>query len=67
MAGENEFGKCQICGNEGNIERTYFRYDIKCECHSPNHFEIVFHCKDCIPKEPLETKIIINTKNLCKL
>lgn len=67
MAGENEFGKCQICGNEGIIERTYFRYDIKCECHSPHHFEIVFHCKDCIPKEPAETKIIINTKNLCKL
>mgnify|MGYP005608329895 FL=1 len=50
-----EFGKCDICGKEGNLGRTYFEYDIKCDCHSPRHFELVVHCKDCIPSMP--TKI----------
>ena len=49
-----EFGKCDICGKEDNLERTYFEYDIKCECHSPKHFELVRHCKNCIPSMPTE-------------
>ena len=49
-----EFGKCDICGKEDNLERTYFEYDIKCECHSPKHFELVSHCKDCVPSMPTE-------------
>jgi hypothetical protein len=65
--GDIETGKCQVCGKEGAVQRTYFRYDIKCECHSPNHFEIVWHCATCEPKEPIETKILIKTQNLVRL
>lgn len=64
MSGENEAGKCQICGKDGIIERAYFRYNIKCECHSPQHFEIVWHCEGCVPKEPVETKLSIKTEHL---
>lgn len=67
MSGEIEVNKCQICDTIGPIQRTYFNYDIKCECHSPNHFEVIFHCYNCVPKEPVETKIIVKTKNLSKL
>lgn len=49
-----EFGKCDICGKECGLERTYFEYDINCECHSPKHFELVRHCKDCVPSIPTE-------------
>lgn len=57
MCGEIEYGKCEICGEEAPLERTYFRYDLKCECHSPEHFELVRHCKGCKPVEPRETKV----------
>jgi hypothetical protein len=66
MSGSAEYGTCDICKKEANIERTYFRYDIKCECHYPSHFEIVYHCKNCIPKEPTITKIELKTENLSK-
>ncbi|MDD3029802.1 MAG: hypothetical protein PHS57_05940 [Alphaproteobacteria bacterium] len=36
--------------------RTYFRLPIKCDCHSPEHFDLVEHCPDCIPVRPA-TKI----------
>ena len=55
MSCDIEFGKCDICGKEENLERTYFEYDINCECHSPKHFELVSHCKDCVPSMPTET------------
>ena len=65
MEGCIEIGKCDICGMENiQLNRTYYRYDIKCECHSPEHFEIVWHCCNCEPKEPEETKIVIKTKEL---
>lgn len=64
---EVEFGKCKYCEYEGPINRTYYRYDIRCECHSPQHFEMVYHCDKCEPKEPQETKITINTKILRQL
>ena len=64
MSGASEFGKCDICGELKNLQRTYFEYNIKCECHSPNHFEVVHHCYNCIPIEPKETKIILNTSYL---
>jgi hypothetical protein len=67
MSGCNEFGKCEICNEETFLNRTYFRYDIKCECHSPYHFEIVRHCKNCIPKEPNVTNITIKTESLKEL
>ena len=54
----NEYGKCQICGKVRKIYRTYFYYDIKCECCGciidgrPMHFELVRHCGECVPKIP---------------
>lgn len=62
--GEMEFGKCEVCGKEAPLVRTYFRYNIKCECHSPNHFVLVRHCKGCIPKEPVYTKVEFKTEDL---
>lgn len=64
MAGEIESGKCDYCGKEGPINRKYFHYPIKCECHSPQHFELVFHCNDCFPIEPETTKLVVKTEIL---
>lgn len=61
--GSMEYGLCEVCGEEAPLRRTYFHYNIKCECHSPNHFEMVRHCETCEPVEPTETKVIIATKN----
>jgi hypothetical protein len=66
MSGCMEYGKCEICGKEAPLQRTYFRYNIKCECHSPNHFDLVIHCKDCVPTRPKETKVILSTKKYFK-
>lgn len=57
MSSSMEYGNCDICGKEAALERTYFYYPFKCECHSPHHFELVCHCKDCIPKVPQETLV----------
>jgi hypothetical protein len=64
MCGSMMFGRCQCCGKEKPLTRTYFDYPIKCECHSPNHFEMVEHCKDCTPREPEYTKVEFKTKDL---
>jgi hypothetical protein len=64
MSGSIEFGKCDICGKDSPLQRTYFKYDIKCECHSPNHFELICHCNECVPVEPKETTIILKTFDL---
>ena len=55
-----EYGKCEVCGKEAALKRTYFRYGFKCQCHSPNHFEFVRHCVDCVPQKPLETKVVFS-------
>jgi len=62
--GDQEFGKCPYCKEEKPLNRKYYRYDIKCECHSPQHFEIVWHCNNCTPHEPRVTNIEINTEYL---
>jgi len=67
MSRDAEFGTCPVCGQETQLNRTYFKYDLKCECHSPQHFEIAWHCNYCEPIEPGITKIIIKTKNLIKI
>ncbi len=64
MSGDVEVGKCDVCGKKTQLNRKIYRYDIKCDCHSPHHFEIVRHCNDCIPKEPKTTKIL-NPKMTC--
>ena len=67
MEGMIEIGKCDMCKLENvQLWRKYYYYDIKCECHSNTHFEIVTYCKDCIPQEPRETKITLKTENLSK-
>ncbi len=55
--GDIEFGKCDICGNETSLARTYYYYGIKCECHSNEHFEYIAHCSTCKPKPPQKTSI----------
>lgn len=49
-----EYGKCEICGKEAPLERTYFDYPIHCECcgskdkdGQKQHFEMVRHCEKC--------------------
>lgn len=59
MNGEIEFGYCDYCGKECDIHRKYYYYGIKCECHSQEHFEIVFYCNDCKPKSPRRTSIAL--------
>ena len=49
-----ELGTCSICRKEHVlVTRKYYHYNIPCECCNGNlHFEIVWYCKDCIPKPP---------------
>jgi hypothetical protein len=65
--GEVMYGACQCCGKDSFLQRTYFRYDLKCECHSPYHFEIVDHCKECTPIEPQYTKVSVRTQDLKRI
>lgn len=64
MNGECEFGICEICGKEKPLQRTYYRYNLKCECHNSSHSELVRHCKDCLPVEPRETRVTLLTEKL---
>lgn len=32
MCNSIEWGRCEICGKETQLERTYFYYPIHCEC-----------------------------------
>jgi hypothetical protein len=64
MCGSMEYGKCEVCGKEGTLVRTYFEYPIKCECHWPQHFVLVRHHRDCIPKEPSYTLVSLKTETL---
>ena len=53
--GDIEFGKCDICGKEGQLKRKYYYYDIDCTCcmtAEKMHFEIVRFCPDCTPRPP---------------
>lgn len=58
MSGDIEFGKCEICGKDATLQRTYFVYAIACECcgckrnGSDCHFELVVHCSKCVPHIP---------------
>ena len=58
MCVDIEFGKCDICGKETQLSRTYFVYNIPCQCCGCKedgmdmHFELVCHCKDCVPDVP---------------
>lgn len=65
--GEIEWGKCEYCGTEGRLNRTYFRYDIKCECCNNNHFEIIWHCDKCEPVDHGVRKIQISAEEKHKI
>lgn len=61
-------GTCAICKKPNqDLHRTYFHYDeIKCLCHSPNHFDLIDHCKNCEPKEPLSTMVNLSVEETNK-
>ena len=61
-----EYGVCGVCGKQNvRVHRKYYNYpDIKCECHSPHHFDLVLHCDDCKPKQPMFTRIQVRTDTL---
>lgn len=68
--GNVEWGKCEICGKEGPLERTYFYYPILCECcgskdkdGQKRHFEMVRHCKDCPAPMPKEIHPLLKSMN----
>jgi len=60
--GSIERGKCRICGRiVDGVERKYYHYGLPCECHLPEHAELVYHCHDCKPEEPEETRITLKS------
>lgn len=62
---ECETGKCEICGKENVIlYRAYWHYPIPCECHGPEHFELIRHCSSCVPKEPEYTKVEFKARDI---
>lgn len=62
MSGCIEWGTCQVCNNEGPVNRTYFTYNIKCDCHSPQHSQIVWHCYKCVPEDPGPGEVVYSNK-----
>jgi hypothetical protein len=58
--GEQEFGRCPICGEDKPLIRKYYYYNIKCDCCSPTHFELRYHCKDCKPQKPFTVRVVYN-------
>lgn len=58
MSGAILFGTCELCGKETSLDVTYFEYNIKCECCSPQHFIRVEHCANCKPEIPKEVTIV---------
>jgi len=65
--GEIEIGTCTVCQKENvPVVRTYYRYDIKCDCcngKDDDHFEIAVHCSECTPKPPRRVSVSIQPKN----
>ena len=59
MSGETQFGECDICKKQTIVESKFYHYGFKCDCHSPEHFERVNYCKDCVPKKPPYTKVTL--------
>ena len=66
--GDIEFGNCDICGKEAPLSRTYFIYDIHCECCGCKedgrdmHSELVRHCKNCVPDIPQSIEPFVKSK-----
>lgn len=62
VTGECYSGTCAVCGKKAVLTRTYFNYDFKCDCHSPNHFELVDHCATCVPNTPKATLVTVTPR-----
>lgn len=41
MCNSIEWGRCEICGKETQLERTYFYYPIHCECCGNKEIDIL--------------------------
>ena len=67
MSGDMMFGKCDCCGKDKPLHRTYFYYPIKCQCHNNQHAESIDHCADCVPKKPEETKVWLSMQQITQL
>lgn len=62
MGGDIEWGTCPFCGKDSSLERTYFYYNIKCECCGNKngwHFEIIKHCNKCPAPIPTHVHLFI--------
>lgn len=62
MPGDVEYGKCGMCSKLSTLNRKYYYYNIKCECHSPEHFEYVSYCSGCTPVPPNKTTITMKPR-----
>ena len=60
--GDLEHGVCGICGKQNvMVHRKYYNYpDVKCECHSPHHFDLVLVCYPII-RDPFDEKVYVIT------
>lgn len=61
MCGQ-EYGRCEVCGAEGPLDRTYFYYDIRCDCcgnRDGYHFELMCHCSKCPAPMPDRVRPLI--------
>jgi hypothetical protein len=60
MSDSIEDGHCDICGKYTVLERKYFYYNVRCDCClGDQHFELIRHCNDCVPKAPSRIKITL--------
>lgn len=64
MSGCAPYGKCEVCGKEGNMTRTVYEYDIKGGYHDENHMEEVWHCVNCKPQAPEYIKVMLKGEKL---
>jgi len=63
MSGDIEHGICDVCGEEGNLQRKYYHYDVDCKCcGGDTHFEIVKYCDECNPEPPARINPLIDPK-----
>ena len=49
MCGEMPFGTCEKCGKNNTPLHIRYRHfwDVRCDCHSPNHFDRMEVCELC--------------------
>ena len=45
--GDINYGTCEKCGKEAQLNRIYEKFSFPCECHSPQHFLMHDLCDEC--------------------